>query len=133
MRGISSSPSCSSSFENRATMVDELPVLSEAVFETVTVEWSPIVLLIDSNIFDGSVGGGGGFIEMTDVWSLGSSRGKVLLSRKFSVGAVVKLSVIETSCTICGWLGCIYVNPRVDNTSASSSGSSALKSESDST
>lgn len=143
MRGISSSSSCSSSLGNKTgldTLADGWPVLWVAVFEGATVEWRPLVLLIASDIFDSIIRGGGEFVEMTDICSLGSTRGRTL-SRKFdageklSVGTVVKLSAIETSCctcTICGWEECVYVNPRADNTFASSWGSSALKSESDS-
>lgn len=78
MRGISSSPSCSSSFENRTglgTMVDGPPVLSEVIFESATVERSPIELLAASGIIDDFVGGGGGFVVMTDNCSLGSLEG----------------------------------------------------------
>ena len=61
-------------------------MLSEAIFESATVERSPIVLLSASNIFEGFVGGGGGgrFVGVTDNCSLGSRGGRIL-SRKFCI------------------------------------------------
>jgi len=88
MRGISSSPSCSSSLGNATgleTVVNERPVSSEIIFESASVECRPTVLLAISNIFDGFVGGGGGFVKMTDICSLGSTGGRAL-SREFCVG-----------------------------------------------
>ena len=85
MRGISSSSSCSPFRIGLGTMVDGRSVLSEVAFESVTVERRPIVLPATSNIFDGCGKGGGGFVEIIDICSLGSIEGKAL-SRKFCIG-----------------------------------------------
>ena len=125
MRGISSSPSCSSSLGNRIgldTTLDGSPLSSEAIFESTMLERRSTVFLAVSNIFNGFIVDGGGFIDSTDTCSLSSTGGRALFCvGQLSVGRIVEVLVIEISgCTICGWEGGMDVNPRVDNTLASS-------------